>query len=297
MGTQKIQLGLVENILDYLLEAAEHAEKDSPRDWKYALLHTVAAIELLVKARLQEEHWSLVFADVDKAAKGALKTGDFISVDFKAAIRRLADIAGVGLEQTTQRKLERLRKHRNKIQHYALNVDRAIVLPIIAFGYNFALNFIRDELQEVDTADVNELMLEAAQRLAGFDEFIETRMVQVNQKLKEANGIIECPKCWQEAMVLGEDNPHCLFCGAESAPKDLAWELSVEGEPEICPECGGVCVQLIAGACDATTWQCLSCGVSGDYERCSRCDQLINGEPLPGDLCRNCWQYILAKND
>jgi len=168
---------------------------------------------------------------------------------------------------------------------------------LIAFGYNFALNFIREDLRNVDEANVKELVSQVAQKLYGFNEFIAARMAQVSGELKDAYRIIECPRCWQEAMVLGDGNSRCLFCGAEPAPAELAHELRTVGEPDMCPECGGVCVPLIVGPYDATTWQCLSCGESGNYERCSKCNQLISGDPYPGDHCEGCWQYILEKND
>ena len=65
----KITFGLLDNALDYLDQAAEHARKDTPRDWKYALLHLASGVELLLKAKLQEEHWSLVFQTWTKRQK------------------------------------------------------------------------------------------------------------------------------------------------------------------------------------------------------------------------------------
>ena len=62
---ERIRLHLLENAFDYLLSAAEYASLKSPRSWKYAILHLVAGIELLLKARLQQEHWSLLFQRVE----------------------------------------------------------------------------------------------------------------------------------------------------------------------------------------------------------------------------------------
>jgi HEPN domain-containing protein len=53
-----IRMDLRENAYDFLnesLRAAENAE-GRPHAWKFAILHAVQAIELLLKARLQAEH-------------------------------------------------------------------------------------------------------------------------------------------------------------------------------------------------------------------------------------------------
>src|SRR6266568_2543373 len=82
----RLQLSLLGNALDYLENAVNRAAHvasrlDDPgttprrehRRWKYAVLHLEAGVELLLKARLSREHWSLVFADVDKATREALE--------------------------------------------------------------------------------------------------------------------------------------------------------------------------------------------------------------------------------
>lgn len=86
---------LLENALDYFLSAAEYARQDDVRSLKYSLLHSVASIELVLKARLFKEQWPLIFADVDKADLSALKSGDFKSADSQTVIERLKKIATV----------------------------------------------------------------------------------------------------------------------------------------------------------------------------------------------------------
>lgn len=57
----------VPNGLDYLVSVVEHLESGdervSARDLKYAVLHLAAGAEVLLKAWLPLEHWSLVFKD------------------------------------------------------------------------------------------------------------------------------------------------------------------------------------------------------------------------------------------
>ena len=66
--SEQLQLTLLDNALDFLLSAAEAVNRDEgPRSLKEAVLHLGNGVELLVKARIAREHWSLIFADVDKA--------------------------------------------------------------------------------------------------------------------------------------------------------------------------------------------------------------------------------------
>jgi hypothetical protein len=91
----KLEFDLIQNALDYLRSAADYSIKGDTRSLKYAVLHLDAAIELVLKARLAREHWSLIFENSDKASLQAMSSGDFVSVDIKSALNRLEGIAGV----------------------------------------------------------------------------------------------------------------------------------------------------------------------------------------------------------
>lgn len=73
----------VPNGVDYLVSVVELLSRDkgdpSPRDLKYAVLHLQAASEVLLKARLQIEHWTLVVKDAAKTRKIQYQAGDFES--------------------------------------------------------------------------------------------------------------------------------------------------------------------------------------------------------------------------
>jgi hypothetical protein len=54
----RIRMTLLENSYDFLNETLRNATvaERRPHAWKFAVLHIVQAIELLLKARLQAEH-------------------------------------------------------------------------------------------------------------------------------------------------------------------------------------------------------------------------------------------------
>ncbi|MFD9904067.1 hypothetical protein [Streptomyces sp. NPDC059063] len=77
------------SVVDHLTTA----DPPTPRDLKYAVLHLQAAAEVLLKARLVEEHWSLVFKEPGTATRKKFEDGDFISCTTQAAVGRLRKVA------------------------------------------------------------------------------------------------------------------------------------------------------------------------------------------------------------
>ena len=76
--------------MDYLLSVVGHlAGEPEPRDLKYAVLHLQAAAEVLLKSRLLQEHWSLVFKDPGRSSAKQFQSGDFDSCGTAETIDRL----------------------------------------------------------------------------------------------------------------------------------------------------------------------------------------------------------------
>src|SRR6266852_5701606 len=85
---------LVRNALDFLQRSAEELES-APN---HSAIDFCTAIELLFKARLLSEHWTLVYDDLkkaintNKASLAKFSRGDFVSVGMKDAIARLREL-------------------------------------------------------------------------------------------------------------------------------------------------------------------------------------------------------------
>lgn len=282
-----IQFNLLDNAFDYLLSAAEHAKQSSSRSWKYSVLHLVAAVELLLKARLEREHWSLLFADVDKASEAAIKSGDFKSVDFETTYKRLENVAKVALDRTTLQHLDHLRRLRNRIQHFAVSMDVLQVKSLVAKGIDFTIEFCRSELKDEFEARKEEVQ-EIAVQLRDFQEFAEERLATIATELREAYEPIECPTCWQRTLVIGDGQPHCLFCHYDVSAEELAGDIS-EGHVETCSTCYEETLAFILANNEEGFWLCTSCGATYDeLKPCIRCGRLI----AAGGFCAQCEDYI-----
>ncbi|MER8062815.1 MULTISPECIES: hypothetical protein [unclassified Streptomyces] len=105
----------VRNGVDYLVSVVDHLHHGKyeylprpSRDLKYAVLHLQAAAEVLLKARLQRVHWSLVFKEPGTASLKKFREGDFESCSADATVLRLRQIAGVQISQRDQKALKDL---------------------------------------------------------------------------------------------------------------------------------------------------------------------------------------------
>lgn len=58
-------------------------------------LNLANCLQLLVKYRLEQEHWPLFFSDLNKAKYSDYLAGDFINVDVKPGICRLKNICEI----------------------------------------------------------------------------------------------------------------------------------------------------------------------------------------------------------
>jgi hypothetical protein len=92
--------------------------KDFKSRPKYSVINFCSGLELILKARLIKEHWSLIVKRPEEAALSQFQNGDFMSVSVDEALKRLANIGGDTFSQDETRCFKRLRDHRNKVVHF-----------------------------------------------------------------------------------------------------------------------------------------------------------------------------------
>jgi hypothetical protein len=128
---------LLENGLDFLASAVallgdepahgqhavvpEAAQPRGPgsREFKYALLHLAAGIELVLKERLRRVHPSQVLVKPESFDQAKYDIGDFKSVSPGQAVDRLRE-HGVVISDHDAAKLRQLIAKRNKAQHFSI---------------------------------------------------------------------------------------------------------------------------------------------------------------------------------
>ncbi|MEU0382270.1 hypothetical protein ABZ093_34025 [Streptomyces cyaneofuscatus] len=225
----------VRNGIDYLLSAVQHLTARShralfPAD-RDGVLHLHAATEVLLKARLEVEHWSLVFADPGKATLANFQAGSFSSTTVDGAIARLRNIVQVEISDKNRQAIKRLGDTRNAFTHYGHSASALAVESLSAEVLAFLIEFIEEELH-VPTDDFDEEFDTAMRRiralLGNIDSLVADRMRDVDAELKDEllESTVMCPACRQFAVLLGSQ-PRCRFCLQTWTPRDLAFEYVV----------------------------------------------------------------------
>jgi len=309
---QHMRLTLLENAIDFMLSAAEESQGETNRDLKYAILHLCNGIELLLKERLRREHWSLLFSDVDKADPVSLAAGDFTSVGFWPALNRVGKIAGLELNRKTLSLLKKIRDCRNRISHFAFEGNKDQVLGVVLRAWSWVLDFIHKELSDELTGALADEIENIKQLMSKNEKFVATRLSELEAELSgpRAEFLVSfCPECLQEALLLGDGDPRCLFCHFSSDPESTAdayasafgdWmspkDRMITGDSvRLCPECE---TYALVERYDATTGPnhvCFWCGISGSFEECPRCGELYDpgGKEDYMPMCGKCWKCLI----
>lgn len=281
---------LLENAVDYVRVGCDNALTDTPTGWKYAVLHTFAGIELLLKARLAQKSWRLVVKETKKKCATAeeVAAGDFYSVGIEDAQTRLRENLQMEMEEADSQSIKSLQKIRNKIQHFGLTVDEALAKSLAEKATIIFLKFTNAHFSEMDFEDVRE----KAKALEGYVEF---RMHEIRPQLDEAEFVLECPECQQEAVVCADSQCHCKFCGGVFEAEKIAREEMRRGyapgddvdEPYTCPECENkTCFRLPDDSAEER-YACATCGERRSGDPCSECNDFLTTEE--GGVCHSCW--------
>ncbi|MDK2743481.1 MAG: hypothetical protein NDI90_11245 [Nitrospira sp. BO4] len=105
---------LVSNAIDFLSRSVLDLQ---PRP-KYSIMHFCSGLELFLKARLLQEHWSLILKKPEDASFKQFQNGDFSSVTMEDALRRLQNVTGESFPPEELACFKRIRDHRNKVVHF-----------------------------------------------------------------------------------------------------------------------------------------------------------------------------------
>lgn len=137
MNVKPIKMNLLENSYDFLNEsirAAVRAESN-PHAWKFAVLNLVQAIELLLKARLQEAHPVLLYESVDTPRK---------SVSMSQAVTRITGAARIPLTPRELRTIRKASQWRDQFVHFEFEVSPYQVKTVYAQLFELITRFHND---------------------------------------------------------------------------------------------------------------------------------------------------------
>lgn len=110
---------------------------------QHIILNLANCLELLVKYRLEQEHWTLIFSDLNKAKYSDYLAGDFVSVDVKLRILRLKNVCE--MEYAFGASMH-IYQYRNRLKHYTLNSTFEQIIKDIADAMKEIAEFAENEI-------------------------------------------------------------------------------------------------------------------------------------------------------
>ncbi|WP_338697923.1 serine/arginine repetitive matrix protein 1 [Streptomyces sp. Q6] len=313
------------NGLDYLESVVNHLDENeslvTPRDVKYAVLHLQAAVEVLLKARLLVEHWSLVFSNPGEATRKALDEATLSSVSTEHAVTRLRNIAGVDITDKEATALKHLAKDRNKLQHFAMTAPAPVIEARTGEVLDFLIRFVDDELlprlNHEEKTEVGETLGRLRGGLASINTFVRKRTNRIRGEVTKAgaeNRTIKCPECDHLALVLGEAaGPDgetawatCRFCMIRWEQEELLYcfledDRGETSELNTCPQCRewtlGWGIRVLSDP-EKDVPFCFACSVAfPSVVPCDRCARPVDHAGDSGEtLCGRCWDDAVEED-
>ncbi|WP_153304139.1 hypothetical protein [Desulfovermiculus halophilus] len=226
MNNEEAMKNILENAYDFLDQAIDEV-KEKP---KYSIIHFYTALELLMKARLMHEHWTLILTKPQDADRDNFEIGKFQSVSLKDANERLNKIVSDGLTKEELNSFNKIRDLRNKMVHFFhkdILFHDGYVYEIMKQQYvaMYYLNhIIRDRWTNVFQlyADID---FGIDQKMKKHRDYLETKYAlvkeDINKLISDGNIIIKCPACLFNSMrvyeITKEDEAvyfegECLVC-------------------------------------------------------------------------------------
>jgi hypothetical protein len=233
---------LTENGLAFLRRAVGEmsAQAVTFRNLSFAVVDLAAAVEVLIKARLVREHWTLICADPDKVTAALVLAGTSKTVALEQAVKRLDGVAGVPMTVSGyDKRVDEIARLRNRAIHFTtVGAPPAALQAALGRGLDLVLWFLSTEFRDQADNDTQVLVEESIEDLTTqvghLKDLVKERMTTIAGELDEAVICVECPRCSQPTLMLIEGGvARCAFClwkpidGSESAEEYVSAVLGI----------------------------------------------------------------------
>lgn len=249
---------ITESAFDFLYRSVSEI-KSHP---KYSVVHFATAVELILKARLMDEHWSLIVEKNSDADLDAFLAGKVRTVGPSEAIKRLRRVCGQTISVDAQSQIEKISNHRNRMIHFFHEVGTEEASPEMVEGIAKELClcwFYLERLLSQWGEQFVDFDKEIAQtkfemrRIRTYLTVAFERLEATIEKEKSAGKVFrECSGCGFPAAELHSYSDHlaeksCLVCGLTEGhsevecPEDCDGKIQGVAERDQnaeCPKCG-----------------------------------------------------------
>lgn len=229
---------------------------------KYSVIHFATAVELLLKARLMHEHWSLVVERVSDADLVAFLSGKCRTVGPAEAIKRLGRVCSQNIPKDAATQFERITAHRNRMIHFfheagSNEAEPALMEEVVKeqclcwFHLERLLEQWEDQfdLFEQEIARTGWLMRQNRSYLSVAFERLKPK---IEDDKKKGRIFHDCSGCGYQAAAVNALSDvlfeqACCVCGLSVAyaeidcPAECGSKIHIEadhGSARTCPKCG-----------------------------------------------------------
>jgi hypothetical protein len=223
LSVSQAEEALAQNAFDFL----ERSIDEFDTDLKRSVIDFYLGLELVFKARLMKEHWSLICEKPGETSIAQFQSGNFKSVSLNEAAKRLETVCNESHASKSFEFFTHLRNHRNKMVHFfhEADIDEKVRDQV-------ATDQVRSwhALQEIFASKWQSILPEMADKLTNFDhkmrgvrKYLRTRFADLAPEIKRRKNtgsrFMKCNSCtlistefpaWKnEGLLAGT----CLVCG------------------------------------------------------------------------------------
>lgn len=211
-------LDFIDHAIEALLSLDEETNEEVIRKaLKYSVIHFGSGVEVLLKARLLKEHWTLIVAQDRKTPTfDQLKSGALKTVDMVQAIERLENVVGTEFPKPAKEALQKIRNHRNQAIHFRPSdkIKDVAIEQLRAWHYlHKLLNRIWEDAFEKFKLEItltNDKLSHSKKYLAQKFELVKP---DIKQAIDKGHQCIECYICGYEATIT--DSPVGIYVSTE----------------------------------------------------------------------------------
>ncbi len=304
---------LMENALEFLNVAVDEIQERP----KFSIIHFHAGVELIFKARLLAEHWSLVVTKRKEPDISEFESGEFQSVSIVESIQKLKKVLRCEIKDEEEKAFKAIVNHRNKMVHFHhVGTRNEKQLQDIAKKQLLAWYYLNHYLTKYWTQVFKPWMSQIAEideRLRehhGFLEIVFNSLQETIQKKGLSGSQFSiCPACKFESL----EHPKCIHSIAYQA-KCLVCGYGERCISIECKECNSLVV--FEGEGYATCSKCgrkyepdellevlhsihgdsIEVSSEGEYANCGICDGFHTVIRIDDDqyMCLNCFDVCNA---
>lgn len=271
---------LVENGFDFLNKAIGELE-DYP---KFSVIHFHAAVELFLKARLMEEHWSLVISNRQDPDWSKFISGNFQSISLDGAADRLEKVVRSGLTKAELTSFRDITKHRNKVVHFfheahSAEENREQVRDIVKQQLTawYFLHHILTKRWDDVFSKWSTTLFEIDRKLRSLHTFLQVVFDQIKSKIDTEKAKGELFQC-------------CPSCGFEAQHHESVHKEVYEANCRVC-DLSEKALKIICSSCDGVITF-----ISEGFGSCDNCKKRFEPDDLADELNDKVDSYLAVKD-